>query len=149
MLTAFRLPASAIPGFFVRLNLQAIVELVETTEQIDDGHQFEYGFIVQAQIPHRGSMNRDSVITAAHCLYQNLHHDPQPQPHHDQIAHYSSTLSQNAVTFTFQYMDSPVQVDRVAVGNDECGCIAWLLFLCIGAFTFPRIWIQGDEFKQV
>jgi hypothetical protein len=42
MLTAFKLPASAIPGFFVWFNLQAVVELVKTAEQIDNGHQFEW-----------------------------------------------------------------------------------------------------------
>jgi hypothetical protein len=38
MLTAFSLPPSTVPRFFIRFNLQTIVKLVQTAEQIDNGH---------------------------------------------------------------------------------------------------------------
>ena len=55
--TAFKSPSSAVPGFFVMLNLQPFVEGIETGEQVDDSQQFEYRFIVQTQAPHRGGVD--------------------------------------------------------------------------------------------
>ena len=55
--------ASPIPWLFVRLHLQAIQELVESCEQVDDGHEFYYPLVVESQLPHRGSMHLNSVAT--------------------------------------------------------------------------------------
>ncbi len=46
MRTAFMPLTSAIPGLLVHLDLEAVQELVESTEQVDHGHQFQHGFII-------------------------------------------------------------------------------------------------------
>ena len=43
-----QLSPSAVPGFFIRFNLQAGVELIQTTEQINHRHQFKDGFVIQS-----------------------------------------------------------------------------------------------------
>ena len=55
--------SSPVPGLFVGFDLQAIVELVKTDEEIDDGHEFENALVVKAQLPHRGSVDGYSVVT--------------------------------------------------------------------------------------
>ena len=60
--TALEYLASAIPRLLVRLDLKPFEEIVEATEQIDHSHQFNDCLIVQAQLPHRGSVNVDSVF---------------------------------------------------------------------------------------
>lgn len=56
--------ASPVPWLFVRLHLQPVVEFVETGEQVNNGHQFEYRLVIQSQVPHRGSVHPYSVIAA-------------------------------------------------------------------------------------
>jgi hypothetical protein len=55
--TATLFSSSAVPGLLVGLDLKAVHQLVEAAEQIDDGHQLEDSFVVQSQLPHRGSVN--------------------------------------------------------------------------------------------
>jgi hypothetical protein len=52
---------SAIPRLFVRLDLKPVHQLVEPTEEIDDGHKFEHGGIVQTQLLHRRSVYLESI----------------------------------------------------------------------------------------
>lgn len=49
--------ASPIPWFFVRFDLQAVIELVEAREQVDHGHDLEDCLIIQPELPHRGSVD--------------------------------------------------------------------------------------------
>ena len=55
--TALPSPSSAVPRLFVRFDLHSRVEMIETNEQVDDSHQFDYSFIVQPQSPHRGGVD--------------------------------------------------------------------------------------------
>ena len=64
MHTAFESSSSPVPGLLVRLDPQAIHQLAETTEQINDRHQLQYGFIIQPQLLHRRSMDLESVPAA-------------------------------------------------------------------------------------
>jgi hypothetical protein len=56
--------SSPVPGLFVWLHLQTIEELVEPAEQVHHCHQLHDPLIVQAKLPHRGSMHGDSIFTA-------------------------------------------------------------------------------------
>ena len=55
---------SPIPGLLISLDGQSVHQLVEAAEQIDDGHQLQHPFIIQTQLPHRGSVNVQSVLAA-------------------------------------------------------------------------------------
>ena len=55
--------ASAVPWFFVGLDLKTFQEIVKATEKVDHRHQFDDCFIVQPQLPHRGSVDMDSILT--------------------------------------------------------------------------------------
>ncbi len=65
MRTAFMVLASPIPWLLVYLHLQPVEQLVQSGEQIDDRHEFQHTFIVQPKLPHRGSMNFNSVLASA------------------------------------------------------------------------------------
>jgi hypothetical protein len=64
--TAARRLRSAVPGLLVWLDPQTIHELVEAAEQIDDRHELEDALIVQPQLPHRGSVDLQSIGAGVH-----------------------------------------------------------------------------------
>ena len=66
MLTASKFLTSAMPGPFIDFDLQTTQELIEAAEQIDNGHYLENAFLIQSELPHRGSMDSDSVFTPHH-----------------------------------------------------------------------------------
>ncbi len=66
MPTAFEALPSPEPRFFVEFQLETLVEVIEPAEEVDHGHQFENPFIVQAEFPHRGSVNGNSVVASQH-----------------------------------------------------------------------------------
>ncbi len=39
-----------------RFDAQTVPQLVKAAEYVDHRHQFEDGFVIQLQLPHRGSM---------------------------------------------------------------------------------------------
>ena len=64
--TARRRLPSAVPGFLVGFDAEPIHQLVVPAEEVHDGHQFEYAFVVQTELPHRGSVHVESIDTAVH-----------------------------------------------------------------------------------
>jgi hypothetical protein len=48
MRPAFKVLASSVPGLFVHFHLQSIEQFIEPAEEIDNPHEFEYGFIIQS-----------------------------------------------------------------------------------------------------
>ena len=71
MLTAFKFLASPVPGLFVHFYLQSVQKLIEPTEQLNNTHELKYSFVIQPELPHRESMNRDSILTPIHCRYSD------------------------------------------------------------------------------
>ena len=63
ILTVSVLLTSPIPWLFIRFHLQAVHKFVEADEQVDHRHYLEETFIIQSQLPRRGSMNGESVLT--------------------------------------------------------------------------------------
>ncbi len=62
MLTASDSLTSTVPGLFIRLDLQTVQQLIEAAEEIDHRHHFDDPLVVQSQLPHRGSMDVDSIL---------------------------------------------------------------------------------------
>ena len=58
--------SSPVPRLLVGFDLEPIHEPVESTEEIDDGHQLKDAFVVETELPHRGSMDGQSVVTRVH-----------------------------------------------------------------------------------
>ncbi len=65
MLTAFLVLPSPVPRFLVHLHLQALQQLVQAGENVHHRHEFEYALIIQPELPHRGSVNFNSVLAPA------------------------------------------------------------------------------------
>jgi len=54
---------SPIPWLFIKFYLQAVHKFVEANEQVDHRHYLKKTFIIQSQLPRRGSMDGESVLT--------------------------------------------------------------------------------------
>lgn len=57
---------STVPRLLVRLDEQTVHELVQAAKQVDNCHQLDDGFVVQAQLLHRRSMDSQSIVAAVH-----------------------------------------------------------------------------------
>ena len=64
MHTAFQLLPSPVPRFIIHFNLQSVHQFVEAAEKIDHSHDFEYRFVIEPQLPHRGNVDRESVVAS-------------------------------------------------------------------------------------
>ena len=66
MHTALDQLSSTVPWLIVHFHLKTRQQFVQSAEQIHDSHKLQDSLVIQALLPHRGSMDRDSVVASHH-----------------------------------------------------------------------------------